>query len=186
MNSCPRRASAAGRSGVRGQLMERDVDALWYRVPRLTLPIPGVREFQERYESAVPDLPLAAVCHQPPFYTEGSTSVRSPRSGSKLRVFVRISTCWAVACSRGVREATLPRDLLLAVEPESPCKLGEPTPGLEWGTPSLRVLTRCPLQSSQGAVWRIVEPKTADLGFPEVTGDDSVVDSWWTPRMLAG
>jgi uncharacterized protein (DUF302 family) len=29
--------------------------------PRLTLAIPGVREFQSRYETAVPDLPLGAV-----------------------------------------------------------------------------------------------------------------------------
>jgi hypothetical protein len=30
-------------------------------VPRLTIPIPGVREFQSRYETAVPDLPVEAV-----------------------------------------------------------------------------------------------------------------------------
>ena len=39
----------------------RDVEQLDYTVPRLTLPIPAVREFQKRYETAVPDLPLAAV-----------------------------------------------------------------------------------------------------------------------------
>lgn len=32
-----------------------------YEVARLTLPISGVREFQSRYEAAVPDLPVAAV-----------------------------------------------------------------------------------------------------------------------------
>ena len=37
------------------------VKEVWYRVPRLTLPIPGVREFQARYENAVPDLPLTEV-----------------------------------------------------------------------------------------------------------------------------
>jgi hypothetical protein len=30
-------------------------------MPHLTLPIPGVREFQSRYEAALPDLPVAAV-----------------------------------------------------------------------------------------------------------------------------
>ena len=39
----------------------RDVEQLEYTVPRLTLPIPAVREFQKRYETAVPDLPLEAV-----------------------------------------------------------------------------------------------------------------------------
>ena len=39
----------------------RHVEQLAYTVPRLTLPIPAVREFQKRYETAVPDLPLAAV-----------------------------------------------------------------------------------------------------------------------------
>ncbi len=37
------------------------MEEVWYRAPRLTLPIPGVREFQARYEAAVPDLPLEAV-----------------------------------------------------------------------------------------------------------------------------
>ena len=39
----------------------RHVEQLDYTVPRLTLPIPAVRDFQKRYEAAVPDLPLAAV-----------------------------------------------------------------------------------------------------------------------------
>ena len=39
----------------------RHVEQLEYTVPRLTLPIPAVREFQKRYETAVPDLRLAAV-----------------------------------------------------------------------------------------------------------------------------
>ncbi len=42
-------------------LTGRDVDVVWYRTPRLSVPIPGVREFQSRYEAAVPDLPLEAV-----------------------------------------------------------------------------------------------------------------------------
>jgi uncharacterized protein (DUF302 family) len=42
-------------------VIERDIEELWYRAPRLTLPIPAVREFQKRYETAVPDLPIAAV-----------------------------------------------------------------------------------------------------------------------------
>jgi hypothetical protein len=41
--------------------LERDVSGICYQAPRLTLPVPGVREFQERYEAAVPDLPLQAV-----------------------------------------------------------------------------------------------------------------------------
>jgi uncharacterized protein (DUF302 family) len=32
-----------------------------FTVRRLTVPVPGVRAFQERYEKAVPDLPLAQV-----------------------------------------------------------------------------------------------------------------------------
>ena len=39
----------------------RDVQQVRYSVPRLTFPVPGVREFQARYEAAVPDLPLSAV-----------------------------------------------------------------------------------------------------------------------------
>ena len=39
----------------------RHAEQLDYTVPRLTLPILAVREFQKRYETAVPDLPLAAV-----------------------------------------------------------------------------------------------------------------------------
>jgi Domain of unknown function DUF302 len=61
MRPPPRQASAAGRSGIRGHVMERDVEEVWYRAARLTLPIPALREFQSRYEAAVPDLPLAAV-----------------------------------------------------------------------------------------------------------------------------
>jgi Domain of unknown function DUF302 len=60
------------RSGVRGDVMDRDVQEVWYRAPRLTLPIPAVREFQRRYETAVPDLPLADV--------EGLVSRRAPWS----------------------------------------------------------------------------------------------------------
>jgi uncharacterized protein (DUF302 family) len=37
------------------------IDAVWYRAPRFTVPVEGVREFQARYEAAVPDVPLAAV-----------------------------------------------------------------------------------------------------------------------------
>jgi uncharacterized protein (DUF302 family) len=44
-----------------GGLTERKVDMAWYSAPRLSVPIPGVREFQSRYEAAVPDLPLTAV-----------------------------------------------------------------------------------------------------------------------------
>ena len=40
---------------------DRHVEQLDYTVRRLTLPIPAVREFQKRYETAVPDLPVAAV-----------------------------------------------------------------------------------------------------------------------------
>jgi uncharacterized protein (DUF302 family) len=32
-----------------------------FAVTRLSVPVPGVREFQSRYEQAVPDLPLAAI-----------------------------------------------------------------------------------------------------------------------------
>src|ERR1700751_4165789 len=53
--SRPNRQPRAG-----SQVPEREVEKTWYRTPRLTLPIPGVREFQLRYEAAVPDLPLAA------------------------------------------------------------------------------------------------------------------------------
>ena len=41
--------------------MERNVESVWYRAPRLALPIAGVREFETRYEAAVPDLPLEEV-----------------------------------------------------------------------------------------------------------------------------
>jgi uncharacterized protein (DUF302 family) len=60
MNTSSNQATA-GRPSATGHPMERDVEAVWYRAPRLTLPVPGVREFQTRYEAAVPDLPLAAV-----------------------------------------------------------------------------------------------------------------------------
>ena len=42
-------------------IKHRQVEQLDYTVPRLTLPVPAVRDFQKRYETAVPDLPLAAV-----------------------------------------------------------------------------------------------------------------------------
>ena len=38
----------------------RRVEQLDYTVPRLTIPVPEVREFKRRYEAAVPDLPLEA------------------------------------------------------------------------------------------------------------------------------
>jgi hypothetical protein len=56
VNARSTQASAAGRRPIQG-----DVEAVWYRAPQLTLPIPDVREFQRRYEVAVPDVPLAAV-----------------------------------------------------------------------------------------------------------------------------
>jgi hypothetical protein len=61
MSAPPSQASAADRPSARGDMTERDVEPVWYRAPRLTLPIPAVSEFQTRYETAVPDLPLAAV-----------------------------------------------------------------------------------------------------------------------------
>jgi hypothetical protein len=61
MKPSSRQAGPASRSDVRGDTTERDVEELWHRAPRLTLPIPAVREFQKRYETAVPDLPVAAV-----------------------------------------------------------------------------------------------------------------------------
>ena len=39
----------------------RHVQQLDYTVPRLTLPITAVSEFQKRYETTVPGLPVAAV-----------------------------------------------------------------------------------------------------------------------------
>lgn len=68
----PRQASATSRSGLRGQPMQRHIEELWYRAARLTLPIPGVREFQKRYQAAVPELPLADV--------EGLVSRKAPWS----------------------------------------------------------------------------------------------------------
>ncbi|HEV3054250.1 MAG TPA: DUF302 domain-containing protein [Solirubrobacteraceae bacterium] len=44
-----------------GTINAPTMETVWYRVPRFTLAVPGVREFQVRYEAAVPDLPLAAV-----------------------------------------------------------------------------------------------------------------------------
>jgi len=40
---------------------DRDVQKVWHDVPRISLPIPGVREFQSRYESAVPHAPVKAM-----------------------------------------------------------------------------------------------------------------------------
>ena len=60
MNS-PNRSRPDRRPRAGSELPEREVEKTWYRTPRLTLPIPGVREFQSRYEAAVPDLPLPAV-----------------------------------------------------------------------------------------------------------------------------
>jgi hypothetical protein len=68
----PRQASATSRSGLRGQPMQRGVEELWYRAARLRFPIPGVREFQKRYDAAVPELPLADV--------EGLVSRKAPWS----------------------------------------------------------------------------------------------------------
>jgi uncharacterized protein (DUF302 family) len=42
-------------------VIRRDIEVVSYRAPRLTLPIPGICDFQTRYEAAVPDLPVAAV-----------------------------------------------------------------------------------------------------------------------------
>jgi hypothetical protein len=39
----------------------RGVERLDYTVPRLTVPVPDALEFTERYEAAVPDLPLDTV-----------------------------------------------------------------------------------------------------------------------------
>lgn len=61
MNDPPNRSRPDGRPRADNALMERAVETVWYRAPRLTLPVPGVREFQSRYEAAVPDLPLGAV-----------------------------------------------------------------------------------------------------------------------------
>jgi hypothetical protein len=41
--------------------MSRVGSELTYDVTRLTVPVLGVREFESRYEAAVPDLPLDAV-----------------------------------------------------------------------------------------------------------------------------
>ena len=55
------RVSPDHRPGISSEPPQREVHTVWYRAPRLTLPIPGVREFQLRYETAVPDVPLEAV-----------------------------------------------------------------------------------------------------------------------------
>ena len=61
MNAPPNRSRPDRQPHAGNEMPEREVEKTWYRTPRLTLPIPGVREFQSRYEAAVPDLPLAAV-----------------------------------------------------------------------------------------------------------------------------
>lgn len=61
MNAPPNPASQDQQPRVGSEMPEREVERVWYRVPRLTVPIPGVREFQARYEAAVPDLPIKAV-----------------------------------------------------------------------------------------------------------------------------
>jgi len=48
MNAGPNQASAAGGRRVSRQPVPRDDEAVWYRVPRLTLPIPGVRTRRTR------------------------------------------------------------------------------------------------------------------------------------------
>jgi hypothetical protein len=51
MNSLNRsRPDRRPRAG--SELLEREVEKTWYRTPRLTLPIPGVREFQLRFDIA--------------------------------------------------------------------------------------------------------------------------------------
>jgi uncharacterized protein (DUF302 family) len=42
-------------------MKKRDVLKHRFEVQRLSVPVPGVREFQSLYEQAVPDLPLAAI-----------------------------------------------------------------------------------------------------------------------------
>jgi hypothetical protein len=65
----------------------RHVEQLEYTVPRLTLPIPAVREFQKRYETAVPDLPLAAVAdlvsRRSPCRALGTPTASSSTSATK-------------------------------------------------------------------------------------------------------
>ncbi len=51
--------TGAGAEGIIGVVVTES--EIQYEVARLTVPVPGVREFQSRYEAAVPDLPLAAV-----------------------------------------------------------------------------------------------------------------------------
>ena len=61
MNVGPTQAIPVRRQDTTRASAPRGVNEVWYQAPRLTIPIPGVREFQARYEAAVPDLPLAAV-----------------------------------------------------------------------------------------------------------------------------
>jgi hypothetical protein len=58
MNATPNRSRPDRRPRAGSGLPEREVERTWYRTPRLTLPIPGVREFQSRYEapSRIPHL----------------------------------------------------------------------------------------------------------------------------------
>ena len=60
MSTSPNQATQDHRPGD-SAVLERGVEKVWYRAPRLTFPIPGVREFQSRYEAAVPDVPLKAI-----------------------------------------------------------------------------------------------------------------------------
>lgn len=42
-------------------MTDRVPEEVWFGLSRLTVPVPGVREFQERYEMAVPEVPIKAV-----------------------------------------------------------------------------------------------------------------------------
>jgi uncharacterized protein (DUF302 family) len=42
-------------------MTSRALEEVWYGVSRLTVPIPPVREFQARYEAAVPEVPVDSV-----------------------------------------------------------------------------------------------------------------------------
>ncbi len=61
-----------------------------YEVARLTLPIPGVREFQARYEAAVPPIPVDAidrlVASHAPWMSELSSTTSSRRCWTALDV----------------------------------------------------------------------------------------------------
>jgi uncharacterized protein (DUF302 family) len=53
---------SGARSKINGStLPDRGPDEVSYGVCRLTVPVPGVREFQTRYEVAVPNLPVEAI-----------------------------------------------------------------------------------------------------------------------------